>query len=161
MAVKLAAGLALAACATAAQAAPPTHCRSAETIAFSCQYGARTVSVCLASGKVIYRAGKIGAPEMEIVSSGKDGRAYRSSVVGQGGGSQTTLRFVNQDYSYLMSSGITGSLADKPGTRWSVLTVMKGQTQAAAHDCKQTTHPDGITSVTLPDEPDERFVGWY
>lgn len=149
--------LALAGFAAPVQAAPATQCKPSETIAFSCQYGSKTVSVCLASGKVIYRAGKIGAPEMDIVSNGKDGRAFSSSVTGQGGGGQTSLRFIKGDYSYLVSSGITGSLADKPGTRWSVLTVMKGQAQVAAHDCKATTHPDGITSVVLPDDPDERI----
>lgn len=147
--------------ATSVHAAPATQCKAGETIAFSCHYGAKTVSICLASGKVIYRAGKAGAPELEIVSSGKDGRAYQSSVGGQGGGSQTSLRFINGAYSYVVSSGTAGSLADKPGARLDGLTVMKGEAVVWSPDCKQTTHPDGITSVDLPEEPDERFVGWY
>src|SRR5580704_15683397 len=81
--------------AAAGARAPASHCRAGEPVIFTCAVGAKIASVCSSGGKIVYRYGRPGAPEIEIASDGKDGKAFHSSGVGGGGGSFDNVRFAN------------------------------------------------------------------
>lgn len=156
--------LALAAFGLAALAFAPaqaaTHdCRKGERVIFSCALKGKAVSVCGKAGQATYRFGRPGSPEMEIASG--DGRAFQSGVIGGGGGGQTSLRFINKGFSYIVSSGEQGPLHDSPGKKWSVLTILEDDKIIVSRTCKLTSPWSRIQESELPDDPDERFVAWY
>ena len=155
----LAALAALGLAAVAFGPAQAADCRKGERVIFSCTLEGKLASVCATPGQATYRYGRPGAPEMEIASG--DGHAFQSLVIGGGGGSQTSLRFTNKGFNYIVSSGEQGSLHDSPGKRWSVLTILEGDKTIASRTCKLTSPWDRIQASGLPDDPDERFVGWY
>lgn len=150
-------GLAIVAFGPAAAAA--RDCRKGEQLIFSCTLKGKVASVCATPGQATYRYGRPGSPEMEIASG--EGRAFQSVVIGGGGGSQTSLRFSNKGFNYIVSSGEQGSLHDSPGKTWSVLTILQGDRIIASRTCKLTSPWDRIRDSGLPDDPDERFVAWY
>jgi hypothetical protein len=154
--------LALAALGLAVAAFGPAQaadCRKGERVIFACALKGKVVSVCAKPGQATYRFGRPGSPEMEIASG--DGHAFQSGVIGGGGGGQTSLRFTNKGFSYIVSSGEQGSLHDSPGKRWSVLTILEGDRIIASRTCKLTSPWSRIQESGLPDDPDERFVAWY
>jgi hypothetical protein len=144
----------------AAKVGPASHCARGEQVLFSCRLGRKLVSVCSTGDTYTYRYGEPAKPEIEIRSNGDDGKAYQNNVVGGGHGSENTIRFVRNDYSYIVSSGEAGVLTDVPGKRWSVLNVEKGHEVVARHECQNVSPQDKMLSE-LPDDPDEHFNQWY
>lgn len=114
-----------------------SHCRPGERVAYSCNLGRKTVSVCLGANQATYRYGPPGKPEMTLASSGQDGALHRELVTGGGGGTQVHLRFSNAGHEYIIYSGVQGALHDHPGDRWSGLVVMRGEAQVSSQDCKR------------------------
>ncbi|WP_421933296.1 hypothetical protein [Phenylobacterium sp.] len=139
--------------------AQAADCRKGEQLIFSCAFKGKVASVCATPGQATYRYGRPGSPEIEIASGG--GHAFQSVVIGGGGGSQTSLRFTNKGFNYIVSSGEQGSLHDAPGKTWSVLTILQDDKVVASRTCKLTSPWDRIQESGLPDDPDERFVAWY
>ena len=130
-------------------------------VVFSCSFGLKRVEVLKVNGAYVYRYGNpAAAPDIELRSNGGDGKAYQSAVVGGGGGHEDTIRFIQNDYSYMVSSGEAGRLTDIPGKRWSVLTVEKGQKEVARHACVEVISPLRVPPE-LPEDPDQDFVMWH
>jgi hypothetical protein len=128
---------------------------------FSCKTGAKYVSVCSGPHSFNYRFGALEKPEIEVRSTGDDGKVFQSGAVGGGHGSEQSIRFVQGEYSYIVSSGEAGDLTDAPGKQWSVLTVERGHTVIASHKCENVSPQENMTSSDLSDDPDPEFVAWY
>lgn len=144
-----------------------TYCKSAEAPIFSCDIGKKRVSVCAGDRQLTYRYGTAGkaVPEMQISSNGKDGRVHSDSVVGGGGGQQTSLRFSNGNTHYIVFSGYAGSLTDSPGRQWSGLDVLNGTTSVRNRQCGGSGKIVPLASSSIPafvpvDEENGPFSGW-
>jgi hypothetical protein len=93
---------------------PATQCAASETAIFHCDIGKKNLSVCmLADGRVSYRYGKLGKPEITI-----DGAAVESSR-GYPGGGETRLRFTRGAYDYYVFDLIryNDEVDEETGTR--------------------------------------------
>lgn len=159
--------LALSLVAASAGTSGNTYCKPPESPIFSCDLGKKRVSVCASDGLLTYRYGTMGkaAPEMQISSNGKDGRVHSDSVVGGGGGQQTSLRFSNGNTHYIVFSGYAGGLTDSPGKRWSGLDVLNGSTSVRNRQCAGTGKLVPLASSSIPafvpaDEENGPFSGW-
>jgi hypothetical protein len=144
------------------QASARTQCRAGEAVAYSCQFGKKVASVCATGASVAYRYGPVGSPEIEIVSSGRDGLARRSFVVGQGHGREDHVRFSKGDYSYVVHSGVAGELSDIAGHTWSGVVVMQGEAEFARLDCRQNSARQRLKDLPFVDyDADDRFNMWF
>lgn len=82
-------------------------------------------------------------------------------VTGQGsGGYQSSIRFKRGGYNYIVSSGDSGALSDRPGTPLDVISIMKGHNDVGRHDCKRTVK-ERLFDAHVPDDPDPAFEAWY
>lgn len=126
--IRRAAALALLslAAAGAAQAAPVSLCRPAETVVFACPVGAKIVSVCAgqgASGGVVqYRFGRPGAPpELKLPDpAGRPSRVASGDTLMFSGGGGAWLRFTSGPFAYTVYSAVGrwgrgGAPAEKAG----------------------------------------------
>jgi hypothetical protein len=115
-----------------------SQCLTGERIAYTCAMGRKTLSVCLRPGRqVAYRYGPPGTPEMQIVSNGHDGRAFRNEVMTAGGGNQQHLRFISNGYEYVVYSGVTGPGFDPANARSSGFAVLHGQDEVSSRECSR------------------------
>lgn len=150
-----------------ASPAVPTHCRADEQVVYTCPLRGKIVSVCAGRGSVSYRFGPPRAPEIEIVSNGRDGLLHWSSGVGGGGGQFNNLRFSRGRYEYVVFSGSPGSLHDATQP-WSGVQVLDGRTDVARLECKgdHARHRLDLDRVfkavghDLPEDGDD-YGGWY
>lgn len=159
--------LALSLVAASAGTIGDTYCKPPESPIFSCDLGKKRVSVCASDRLLTYRYGTVGKapPEMQISSNGKDGRVHSDSVVGGGGGQQTSLRFSNGNTHYIVFSGYAGGLTDRPGKQWSGLDVLNGSTSVRNRQCGGTGKLVPLASSSIPafvpaDEENGPFSGW-
>jgi hypothetical protein len=159
-------GLALSLAAASAGPSSNSFCKAPESPIFSCDLGKKRVSVCAGDRLVTYRYGTVGqtVPEMQISSNGKDGRVHSDSIVGGGGGQQTSLRFSNGDTHYIVFSGYAGSLTERPGKTWSGLDVLNGTTSVRNRQCSAGKLSQ-LSSSSIPafvpmDEENGPFSGW-
>jgi hypothetical protein len=91
-----------------------SFCTSGETIVFNCQTADKRVSVCAsrtlspAEGYVQYRFGKPGAPLELTLPAGEVHplKAAYGAFDGYSGGGASWIRFRNDNYSYVVYSGI-------------------------------------------------------
>lgn len=144
----------------AAPASGAERCGEDETPLFVCRYADKVVSVCASRAAVTYRFGTSGSTEIIISSNRHDRTAFLSEVRGQGsGGYQTSIRFIRDGYSYIVSAGVSGSLSEKPGSTLDVLSVTQGHKDIASHDC-QRVGEDGLSSAHVPEDPDAWFDHW-
>jgi hypothetical protein len=143
------------------RAPAPSHCRPGERTLYNCTDGRKIASVCAGAGLTSYRFGPPGAVDLEIASTGHDGKAYSSLVTGGGGGRQDALRFISGDYSYVVYEGYAGQLTEISGQRLDGWTVMKGAATVSERKCRLTSPPAELESAGLPDEPDQTFVMWW
>lgn len=149
-----------------AAAAGGTLCRPAETPIFSCSTGTKIVSVCTTERLIAYRFGtsRAVAPEMQIVSDGKDGKVHSDVITGGGGGQQTSLRFTNRDTNYIVFSGYAGQYTDIPGKEWAGVDVFTRTKEGPTLMCRGGKRID-LNSSTIPDfvpaDPENGpFSGW-
>lgn len=83
------------------------HCATDEQVVFSCSTGEKVVSVCASNAGVQYRFGPLGAPEIsypEAKPTMYDGMVYRGEL-SFAGGDAGYVRFINNDYEYVVYSG--------------------------------------------------------
>lgn len=137
-------------------AAPATHCAAGEKVIYSCAFGHKVASICLAPKTVTYRYGPLGRPELEIASNGADGRVFQDVIMGAGGSSEDSVRFVNNGYNYLIYVETRGALADPPNTISSAVEIYKGTEPAATLTCQHTdTHHLNLElPAFVPREPE-------
>ena len=141
-----------------------SHCAEGEAVAFSCTISGKTASVCVGAATVNYRYGPLGAPELQIASTGADGLAHGSSVIGQGvGGVQRKVRFSNGGHEYIVYVMRTGELSDVPGRFSAGVTVAQGETIVASLRCPDVdSHQFERFHVPAEGDPDERYAdGWW
>jgi len=90
-----------AALAIGALAAPPAA--AAPEPVFACSFGAKRVEIVLEGGRLTYRYGRPGRPEMVLGGGAASGTIFYHRTLYARGEDQT-LRFVNGAYSYLVYS---------------------------------------------------------
>jgi len=109
------------------RAAPATHCKSGESVVFSCNNGARIASLCALAGisstggSMQYRAGPPG--NVDFAYPRRPGLAshdYRGASLMFSGGGGAVMRFVNRGYEYSVFSAVgkwgpNGEPRDKAG----------------------------------------------
>jgi hypothetical protein len=166
----------LAAGAGSSSAQPPrravSHCTAGETALYSCRFGRKHGSVCVAPGRVAYRFGPLGKPEIEIASAPDWSNVRIGGVVGGGGGYQKHLRFTADGYDYVVYDGIAGRYTEAPGKRWHGIIVQQGDSELANLACRRATvlsergvdeasdwAPEAVKE-TLADD-DGRFEAWF
>lgn len=153
--------------ASAANAGPravASHCKAGEAVVYSCTIKGKIASVCATDASVSYRYGKPGAPELNIVSNGHDGKAHQGGVVGGGGGSQPYVRFSNGAYQYIVFSGEAGSLTDKPGRQWSGVAVLKDKKPVSNLACPNVGGAAALMSSKVEfvdEETDSDYEAWW
>ena len=98
------------------------RCASGERAVYSCSFKHKAVSVCATDRAVTYRYGAPGRTDLKITSNGADGHAHLGTARGPGrGGAQTSLRFSNGGYEYIVYSAVGGTDTAAPGRAWSCL----------------------------------------
>jgi hypothetical protein len=107
--------------------AASTHCAAGERVVYNCAFGRKVASICLAASTVSYRYGPLGAPELQIASTGADGRAFQNRRMASGGTTETSVRFVNKGYSYVIYVEARGAVADHPNENSSGIVVLKSR----------------------------------
>lgn len=138
------------------------HCANGEAVVFSCTIASETVSVCVSPTMVSYRDGPLGAPELEIASTGVDGRAHASDIVGAGGGRQSAVRFSNGGYEYIVHAMEAGQLTDAPGRAFAGVTVLRGDAAVSDLECPDPARRQFRTSdIPAQGETDERYEVWF
>ena len=146
---------------TAAPGAPASQCRAGETVVYTCGFGKSVGSICSGGGKLHYRYGPPGKPDIAIASTGDWSNVRRKVVVGGGGGSQPYLRFTRADYSYVVFWGTAGNLTERPGKLWSGIHVRRGDKSLATLSCGSGAHPVGRIPDAVPEDTDPGFDTWY
>lgn len=141
--------------------APVSQCRAGETIVYSCGFGKSVGSVCSGGGKLHYRYGPPGKPDIAIASAADWSNVRRKVVVGGGGGSQPYLRFTRADYNYVVFWGTAGNLTERAGRLWSGIHVRRGGKGLATLSCRSGVHPVGRIPDAVPEDTDLGFDTWY
>jgi hypothetical protein len=142
------------------------HCRGAERVVYSCDFGKKLASICEGQGLITYRYGPAGTPEIEIASDGADGRVHEGGVIGQGDGWQDHLRFSSGGFDYVVFDGKFGRLSDSPGTHRSGVSVWRGKAELARHECpagrdRHAVYPPFQYQTNVPEETDKDYQAWY
>ena len=113
------------------------HCKEGEEVVASCAIAKKktTVSVCKSGESFVYRYGVVGGKklDLEIVAKRGDGNVYSGSWWANSSVNGKHLRFVNADYSYVLSFDQTGSWEANPDAKDSAtyeVMVFKGDTTA-------------------------------
>jgi len=140
---------------------PASQCRAGETVVYTCGFGKSVGSVCSGGGKLHYRYGPAGKPDIAIASAPDWSNVRRKVVVGGGGGSQPYLRFTRADYSYVVFWGTAGNLTERPGKLWSGIHVRRGDKDLATLSCRGGAHPVGRITDAVPEDTDLSFDMWY
>ena len=159
-----------------AQALPahaPSLCAAGERVVYSCAFPRGTGSVCAGHDRLHYRFGKAGHVDVDIVNAPDWSNVHTGTVVGQGGGSQSHIRFSSGQIHYIAFAGEMGALSDHPGRRWSGIAVQqgaKGEKTLATLDCKAgaTLAADGLVGALAafasgPSEEEQGgpFDAWF
>lgn len=140
---------------------PASQCRAGEAVVYTCTFGKSVGSVCSGGGKLHYRYGPAGKPDIAISSTPDWSNVSRKVVVGGGGGSQPYLRFTRADYSYVVFWGTAGNLTERPGRLWSGIHVRRGDKDLATLSCRSGAHPVGRIPDAVPEDTDISFDMWY
>jgi hypothetical protein len=120
----------------------PTHCGGKERVVYSCQFGRKTGSVCLAKSSLRYAFGPIGKPELNLVSA-PDWSNVRIHRLYSAALAQAHVRISNGPTSYIVYFGETGQLAEAPGRRISGITVAdQNGKELAGLSCKSGARID-------------------
>jgi hypothetical protein len=148
------------AAATAAERAG-THCVDGEAVVFSCAIEGKIVSVCVGPTTVDYRFGPLGAPELQIASTGADGAAHVSDL-SSAGGRQSAVRFSSGGYEYVVHAMEAGQHTDVPGQTFAGVTVLQGDATVSDSDCPDPAlHQFSTTDIPAEPEPDDRYEAWW
>lgn len=139
---------------------PPNLCLVGERAVYSCRFGGKSGSVCLGKNSIHYRFGRGNRPELDLANTADWGNIHIGGNRSQGGLNQDHIRFTNRDTHYVVHSGETGSLNERPGRRLSGIAVLQGsagQSEVAHLQCKQSAAFDSaVFSAISSAAPD----GW-
>jgi hypothetical protein len=139
-----------------------THCTEGEAVVFSCAIDGKTASVCVGPTTVDYRFGPLGAPELQIASTGADGVAHVSDLIGGGGGSQSAVRFSSDGYEYIVHAMTAGQHTETPGQAFAGVTVLQGDATVSALACPDPAlHQFSTADIPAEAETEERFEAWW
>lgn len=145
----------------AADAAGAVACSTGETPVFVCSGGGKSMAICAAGGSLRMTYRQPGRADVQVSSTGKDGKAFMGGVVGGGGGQQANLRFVSDGTDYIAYRASPGQYMDVTEP-WSGVTVMKGDTVFSEIKCTTTgkeqelgSNPGGVEV-----EADKKDLGW-
>ncbi|MES2097506.1 MAG: hypothetical protein V4459_12175 [Pseudomonadota bacterium] len=157
--------------ATRAQVLQPSQCRAAETVVYSCRFGASVGSLCGSKGKLSYRFGPAGRAAIDIASDAKWSNVRTGTVIGGGGGRQNYARFNRDGYDYVVFEATAGQLTDVPGKRWSGIHVQQGDKDVSTLECKgrATLLRGGFSDLSRfkpagvedTEDTDPRFDMWF
>ena len=115
----------------------PNLCQVGERVVYSCRFGGKLGSVCLGRKSIHYRFGRGNRPELDLANTGDWGNVHVGGNRSQGGLNQDHIRFTNRDTHYVVHSGETGSLNERPGRRFSGIAVLRGSSgQSTVADLK-------------------------
>lgn len=129
---------------------------------FSCAIEGKTASVCVGPETVNYRFGPLGAPELQIASTGADGRVHVSDISGAGGGRQSAVRFTSDGYEYIVHAMQAGELTDAPGQSFAGIIVLRGDANVADLKCPDPElHQFRTSDIPAEVEADERYEVWW
>lgn len=167
----------------AAMPAAPSHaaaphagislCQAGERVLYACAFPRGAASLCLGAQGAHYRFGRPGQIDLDLASAPDWSNVHTGMVIGQGGGSQSHVRFTKGQTHYIIFDGETGSLADHPGQRLSGIAVQqgaKGEKTLATLDCKggPRLDRDGLLSALSrlspgprEEERDGPFDAWF
>ncbi len=162
----------------AARGAAATHCNEREVVLYSCRFGPAIGSVCASEGAIRYRYGPPGEPEIELAGADDWSNVRIGSVVGQGGGHQSHVRFTSGDRHYIIYEGENGTLAERPGVRHSGVYIGSGAdagNEVAHHQCRGSpvllgnwrdmvqdhAPPALLEAGILEEEPGGPFDAWF
>jgi hypothetical protein len=143
-----------------------TRCNSAERILYACKIKAVTVSMCATGNSISYRSGAPGRTDLEITSRAADALAHFGTLRGPGrGGQQTSVRFSNKGYEYVVYASIDGTGAARPGRRRSGVAVMKGDREVANLRCLQQGPQQSFDLEGIPqfvrEETRPEYLDWF
>lgn len=152
-------------------ASSASHCAAEETVIYSCAFGRKHASVCGAPGRVAYRFGRLGRPEIAIASAPDWKNIHTGRITGGGGGYQNHVRFTVANHDYVVFEAVAGELTEVPGKRWSGVYVQRGEKHLATLTCgrERTTAGDlRLVEDLAPanardslEEDDPRFEAWF
>lgn len=132
-------------------------CAGGETVVYSCRFGTKLGSVCAGQGRVHYRFGAKGRPEMALSSQPDFGNVHVGMVTGQQGGRQRHVRFTSGVTHYVVFEGVDGQLADRPGRTYSGIAVLSADREQATLSCRGgATITPGFTVSVIAQAPAER-----
>ncbi|CAN5411664.1 hypothetical protein BH10PSE1_BH10PSE1_30370 [soil metagenome] len=140
-------------------------CAKDEKPFYICDFGAKRVAVCSKGATFIYRYGPSAKAELVLTRTAGQPGLLRDGIYGGGGGSQTSLTFVEGDYDYTVYSAVYGELTDIAGQTSSGLAVQKGHDEPVVRQCPLKTDAQSIGMVSIPEDvavqTDESKSMWY
>ena len=108
-----------------APGAPANLCERNERVAFTCQAGAKVISLCGQGRALRYRFGRPGAVELAFPEDGTPAAtAFRFSSTYYAGGGESRVHFRNGGVDYVLYTATTYGAQVDPGVR--DLVVMNG-----------------------------------
>jgi opacity protein-like surface antigen len=121
---------------SALAAAQAASAEAAETV-FACSFGARQVEVVRDGGRLTYRFGRPGRPELELAGDAASGTLFYHRTLYARGEDQT-LRFTSGDFSYVIFSGWSAPNRYLEGARNdSGLLVLRGARVIRRMNCRE------------------------
>lgn len=105
---------------------PASLCNAGERVVYTCRFGEKLGSVCLARNSLHYRFGPQGRPELHIASTPDWSNVHTGGNRSQGGLNQDSIRFTNGLTHYLVHVDEAGSLSENPGRQSSGIEVLQG-----------------------------------
>lgn len=127
-------------------ARPASLCANDERVVYTCRFGVKLGSVCLARNSLHYRFGPHGRPELHIASTPDWSNIHTGGNRSQGGLNQDYIRFTNGMTHYVVYVDETGSLNENPGRQSSGIEVLQGssgENALASLTCRSPASFDG------------------
>lgn len=104
---------------------------------FRCSFGAREVSVTQDGGRLTYRFGRAGRPELTLTGDARSGNLFYHRTLYARGEDQT-LRFGNGGYSYVIFNGWSAPNRNLEGARdFSGLLILRGMRVIRRLNCRE------------------------
>ena len=137
---------ALARSTTAVSVAGDTLCQVGETRLFSCEIGAKRVSVCGGGSGAVYRYGTPGKVELS---------SHNLTFANQGysGGGETQITAENDDYTYTVYSSTVRTSFGEGGNDpefSSGLVIARGERVIASKTCNRASSVEALAEEVLP-----------
>ena len=114
----------------------PAHAEAPETV-FACSFGAKQVEVVREGGRLTYRFGRPGRPELVLTGDAASGNLFYHRTLYARGEDQS-LRFASGDFSYVIFNGWSAPNLYLEGARdYSGLLVLRGGRVIRRMNCRE------------------------